>query len=370
MYMHFSSPERLAGELLAAADANTLWLLCIADCHGHQVPDLLAACRANALRVCGGLFPGLIDGAATRDSGLIAIALPAASRMALADLKASGVTWRLPPPALAGDASASSTILVDCLAPHITGLLEDIYDRYGNRISHVGAGTGYHDLRPAPSIFTEQGSHRHAALLVITPQPATVQVRHGWKRVMGPFVASRTQGNIIQELNWQPAGSFYRDQVVSHDPSYAGHPIFPDINSAYPFCISKEGGEDVIRDPIRLTAADEIVALSDVTENSVLYLAHGNRQSLIDAARLAVEDCGRPPDVERCFVSDCYSRALMLGNAFAQELAAVSRAVAQFTDSTPEGVLALGEIAANGQQNLELLNKTIVVALTHRQTHE
>jgi hypothetical protein len=370
MYLPFTSSEQVIADLRAAAETDALWLLCIADSHGDDLPDLLAAFRTLGMKVCGGLFPGLIQGAATKDTGMIAIPLPAASQVALAKLAPGSVDWQTPPANVNENGQASAIILVDCLAPNIAGLLEDIYDRYGHRVSYVGAGAAYRDLRPAPTLFTEQGTQGHAALLITTREQATVRVRHGWKRVRGPFVASRTLGNIIREFNWESAGSFFRQEVVALNPEYAAHPVFPDLSTIYPLCIGKEGGEDVIRDPIQITEGGEIVVLSDVMENSVMYLAHGNRVSLIEAARQAVEDCGMPQDVARCFVSDCYSRTLMLGEAFPQELETVCRAVARFTDAVPEGVLAMGEIAANGEQSLEFYNKTFVVALTHRQAHE
>jgi hypothetical protein len=244
--------------------------------------------------------------------------------------------------------------------------MEDLFDRYGSLINHFGAGTGYHDLRPVPTLFTENGMLREAALIVLIPRRTTMSVRHGWTRVAGPFVASRTHGNVIQELNWEPAGTFYRQVVINQSSDYADRPIFPDTSAMFPLCIAKEGAEDVIRDPIGLTDADEILVLSDVAENSVMYLAHGDQQSLIAAARQVVQDCGTPNDLEHCFVSDCYSRALMLGDAFAQELQTVHSELRRFSSVTPEGVLALGEVARARGQFLELYNKTIVVALTHR----
>lgn len=206
--------------------------------------------------------------------------------------------------------------------------------------------------------------------MIFTPNKTTVRVRHGWERVAGPFVASLTDGNVILELNWESAGSVYLKHVIEQDPSLKDRPIFPDINSVYPMCIAKEAGEDILRDPLRLTANDEIVVLSDVTENSVMYLAHGDHASLVAAARQAVDDCGTPNDIESCFISDCFSRVLMMGDTFTEELEAAHDALRRFSDVVPEGVLALGEIANNCGQYLELFNKTFVVALTHKQSDE
>lgn len=243
--------------------------------------------------------------------------------------------------------------------------MEDIYDRYGNHMHHVGGGGGYHDLRAAPAIFTREGPHHHAALMIAMPRHLTLGVRHGWKRVAGPFAVSRSEGNVIQELDWEPAGAFYRNQVGLQNPALRDKPVFPDVNSTYPLCIAKEGSEDIMRDPMYITDADEVVVLSSVTENSVMYLAHGDRDSLIEAARRAVEDCGTPGHVQQCFISDCYSRVLMLGDDFNRELDTARSALKGIADVELEGVQALGEIAANGTQKLEFFNKTFVVGLLH-----
>ena len=368
MHLPFTSATQVHADLHAAsADAgHPLWLLCIADCHGESVAELLELLRARNMRVCGGLFPGLIANGARIDSGLLAIPLPPESRVACVELRDSGLTWLQPPPEPSEEAgTACSLMLVDCLAPGISGLLEEIYDRYGNRLHHVGAGTGYHDLRRAPSVFTEAGFIPHGGLLVMTPRRATVHVRHGWSRVRGPFIATRTRGNVIQELNWEPAGAFYRAQVAELAPELAALPVFPDIGAIYPLCIGKEGSEDVMRDPMEINEAGELVVLSDVPENAVMYLAHGNRESLVESARLLARECGEPNDVAACFIANCFSRALMLGDDFPRELATVSEALARFSPVPAEGVLALGEIAANGGGSVDFYNKTLVVALSY-----
>lgn len=366
MYFEYRGADSAAACLAEAADPGTEWLLCLADRHANDLPAFLSACRDAAVPVCGAIFPGLIHDARGVDHGFVAVPLPSGSRIALAQLSENSLSWKIAPPELTGTNFSSAFLLVDCLAPNIDGFLEEIYDRFGTRINHVGAGAGYHDLRDAPAIFTGEGLEPAGALLILVPRRATVAIRHGWKRVAGPFVASSTRGNVIRELNWEPAGTFYRAQVAVQNPELADKPVFPDLNSTYPLCIAKEGSEDIFRDPMRISEADEVVVLSAVSENSVMYLAHGDHDSLIQAARQAIEDCEAPHDVEQCFISDCYSRALMLKEDFARELETVRTALSSFTSAEIEGVQALGEIAANGKQKLEFFNKTFVIGLMHR----
>ncbi len=365
MFLAFQNAKQVANELADSPRSKTNWLLCVADRHATEMAALLDACREKGLVVCGGIFPGLIHGGEGLEHGIIAFPLPSGSRIALASLGEGGIRWEKPLPENARGDFSSSIIIVDCLAPNIDLLLDDMYDRYSNRMHHMGAGAGYHDLQPSPTVFTAEGIHEKAGLVVILPARMTSNVRHGWERVAGPFIVSRSKGNRIQELNWEPAGRFYRTQVGLQNPVYRDKPVFPDLSSAYPLCIAKEGSEDIIRDPFQITEFDEVVTFSDVAENSVVYLAHGDQDSLIRAATRAVRECYVPAEVEFCFISDCYSRATMLGGDFSRELESARKTLAEVSDVEPEGVQALGEIAANGTGKLEYFNKTFVIGLVH-----
>lgn len=363
MHLNFDSPRQVVAALEASANPSGLWLLCVVDRHADRLQALLDELAASGIDACGGIFPGLIHGARHLDHGLLAVPLPPGSQVATADLSQHSPRWLQPRPLDQGP--ASTLAFVDCQAPGIAGFLEALFDQYGNQVRQAGGGAGFRDLRASPSIFCGRQLLPQAGLLILLPRQATVQVRHGWRRVRGPFVATRTRGNVIQELNWEPAGRFYRNLIGELAPELGDRPVFPDLNSIYPLCIGKEGGEDVMRDPIDITADDEIVVLSDVPENSVMYLAHGNRDTLVAAAGQAVADCGRPPGITSCFVSDCYSRALMLGNQFTRELDCIDSGLREAVGIPAEGVLALGEIASDGRRSLEFYNKTTVIALQH-----
>ncbi len=312
----------------------------------------------------GGIFPALIHDGIRHDSGLVAIPLPAGSQVVSGHTSQSRCDWLRGLPAVVEARDSSVIILTDCMAPNISGLLEQVYDHFGNAASYVGGGAGFHDLRRAPCIFTEQGLLPDAAVVALTPETTSVGARHGWQRMSGPFVASRTEGNIIHELNWEPAGEFYRRQVAALNPALTGLPIFPDVAAAYPLTIAKEGGEDVVRDPIRIDDAGRLVVLSDVQENAVMYLGFAEPDAVVAAAGRAVADLTVEGAISRCVIFDCYSRSMMLGADFTRELQFAGGQLSSLTAVKPDGVLAMGEIASNGKGNLEFYNKTFVVAAT------
>ncbi len=195
-----------------------------------------------------------------------------------------------------------------------------------------------------------------------------VSVRHGWERIEGPFVATSTHKNVIRELNWEPAMEIYRRALPPELRDVAPDDFFSLVTPSYPFSIQKEGREDVVRDPIRLTEDGELVCLTDVSANSVMYLVHGDPESLIMAADQAVREVATraSPPIGGCLVCDCYSRAMLLGKEFHRELGI---AADRLEDVAPgleaEGGIVLGEIASNGEQSLEFYNKTFVVSVNY-----
>jgi hypothetical protein len=366
MYLPFESATELVARLLDAGSGRASWLLCVSDRHAETLPELFNVARTQGLELCGGVFPGLIEGVRRRDSGVIAIPFPQGSRIVAASVHQDRVEWLDQLPDSNRHSVSSMLLLIDCLSLGIARYLEEIYDFYGATDHYVGAAAGYHDLRPSPAIFTQDGFIPKGGLLVQLPVSTTSCVRHGWNRVAGPFIVTRTKKNLIQEINWEPAGSFYRKVAESLAPELKGKPVFPDLNSRFPLCLAKQSAEDVVRDPLEINSDDEIVMLSELPENSAIYLIEANRETMVAAAREAARECRSSHEVEAFFVSDCYSRALILDQDYEDELEAVAGELEKFSQAPVQGVLAMGEICGDGHSSLEFYNKTFVISAIHR----
>lgn len=341
------------------------WLLFLADRHAPQLPALLAAAQRRGVTLHGGIFPGLIVSAGYSDEGAIALPLAESAQVVCATLEDDDIDWHAPLPDPVSAGIHSALIFLDCLAPNVSRFLEEIYDQCSNTISYAGAGTGFHDLRRESSLIHDNRLVPHGGVVVLLKEDASTNVKHGWSRVAGPFIATRTTRNVIQELNWEPAGSFYRNEIAKLNPELRDKPVFPYLNSTYPLSINKQSSEDILRDPIDINDQDEIVLLSELSENSAMYIVEGDEQSLIRAAEQAITDCKTDRPVSVCFVSECYSRALKLKEALKKELGVVDEALRQFTSVRAEGVLALGEICGNRHSSLAFYNKTFVISLIH-----
>ncbi len=327
-------------------------------------PDLAGiqgALRQAGIPSFGGLFPGVIWDARQRERGVILARLPLHQPPALiTGLGQGGYEERLR--ALAdqlGDDPATALILVDGLSPRLGALMHALYAAFGEGVTYLGGGAGSLSLQPTPCVFTGEGLAGDAMVLALLDLPARLGVRHGWIPVGQPLLSTQTQGNRIRELNWQPAYELYRDAVQRDGGAAPNRDAFFDVAKGYPFGIYREGAEPVVRDPIAVEGSD-ILCVGEVPENALLQVLHGEPDRLIAAARRAAQDSAIQGG-ENAFVVDCISRVIFLEDRFREELEAVRDGMALPADRTLPGILSLGEIASNGDQYLELFNKTIVV---------
>jgi hypothetical protein len=215
-------------------------------------------------------------------------------------------------------------------------------------------------------VLTPLGVLRDAAIVGIVDLDSRLGVRHGWRKLTGPFVATRTRGNVLVELNWRGAFEVYAEAIGQH----LGHPVnredFCDVRRRYPFGIHRRGCEDVVRDPLSVTDRGELACCGDVQENAVLYILEGEKDALVRAAALAVQDCRMDAGVpsRQGLIIDCISRVMFLEDEFERELRAVRDGMACQGESAPQGAATLGEISSSGGF-LEFFNMTIVTGVLH-----
>ena len=158
-------------------------------------------------------------------------------------------------------------VFVDCLSPHTSELVEDLFNRYGNSVKYFGGGGGNATVSEAPCIFHTEGAFRNAAVCALTSLGGDVRLRHGWQRVEGPFVATKTDANTIMELNWEPAGDVYLRSLPEGLQGVSPEDFFAKVTPGYPFAIQKEGEEDLVRGPVKLTGQSELVCVSGVPDH-------------------------------------------------------------------------------------------------------
>lgn len=338
----------------------------------ENAPDLEAVrgfFEKENVHVFGGLFTGVIhDGTYLREGALLSV-IPAPFGVHI--IPKEGENPVLPDSlkglSLPEDRDWSVITMIDGLMENISNMLSGIHNHFGESANFFGGGAGSLSLVQQPCLFTNEGVFQDAALLCPFPLKSNIGVRHGWEQIYGPVVATRTEGNVVHELNWAPAFEVYKE-IVSND---AGKELtiddFFSIAKAYPFGIYREGEEFIVRDPLMAKEDGSIVCVGEVPENTVLNILKGETETLLQAAKQASLDAVSEEDsLVELFVVDCISRTLFLEDDFGKEIAMVKEAV---SSKSPSGILSLGEIATEkGSGLLSFFNKTIVVSALYHES--
>ena len=333
-----------------------------------EAPQLVEELRKTGRRFFGGVFPGVIWGGRKYENGCVATCLPEAGEPIVIPSVSSG-TYNLPELVGAQDLSLVKTamILVDGLSPNISMLLSRLQRAFGPEVRFIGGGAGSISLRRFPVVFTRDGVFQDAAVVVPLAVECSLGIRHGWKRLAGPFVANRTQGNVLQELNFKEAFSFYRQIVERDSQECLTADRFYQLAMRYPLGIHVENQEDIVRDPLMLNGDGYPVCCGDIPESTVISVLKGDSMDLIHAAERAADDCLSKADgrsVSHALIFDCISRVHFLGGYFEREVDVInSRLALAAGRPEPMGVLTLGEVASYDQAEPRLFNKTTVLSV-------
>ncbi len=327
----------------------------------------------NKRTICfmGAIFPAIINGTEHYKDGVIVKKIPYLQEPTIVKNISAGELTFPDFSFLTSNTSKKYTFftIIDGLSNNITNYISSIYNRLGNTVSYLGAGAGSLSLIQKPCLFYKDGFVEDAALICIFDMKSKLGVRHGWDKLVGPFVATKTNGNTIIELNWQNPYEVYKDAIKKDCGKDIEANNFMDISKSYPFGMYKEGGEDIIRDPLKLGKNGEIVCIGEVPENSILYIMKGDNESLIKATEKATTDClnnGVKIDFEHTIIIDCISRALFLENDYVKELKVIEKNITSPIDeATPQGALTLGEISSHGEGWVDFFNKTTVIGMLY-----
>lgn len=358
------NPREIAQAMQQNAASDTLFVVMVAENTPLDVAQLMTALNETTCQYIGGIFPKLIFDDKLLNLGVIVTQLKGLQKIhtvrGLAD-----VSYALEkhPEVLGSDYCVFA--LVDGLASGISGFLSELYRSYGSEIRYFGGGAGSLSLQQAPCIFSREGFLEDAAVYCLLNQTTHLGVKHGWEKLGGPFIATKTNANIVEEINWKPAFEVYRELVEADSGASFDSQAFFDIAKGYPFGMVREGSECIVRDPIAVNEQGHLICVGEVAENTFLNVLKGKIDPLIiaagQAAAEAADQAGKPT---AAIIIDCISRVLFLGDDFEREAKAVSIALRnKEIDPTIRGALSLGEISSFGEGFLEFFNKTTVVGL-------
>ncbi|MEA3331915.1 MAG: FIST C-terminal domain-containing protein [Campylobacterota bacterium] len=303
--------------------------------------------------VCGAIFPQVIYKEKNYSDAIVVVDLSEGALITLtsfADFDKSKI-----------DSQADDIILfVDGLSSGITNFLEELYESTSIQTNIIGAGAGKMTLKQEKVLFTKESIIQDGALLLSNSWHISTSAKHGWEKIAGPYIANNVEDTVLHSLDYNDAFEIYK-KVVEKDCGLSfDEGNFFDIAKSYPLGISKVGNELLVRDPIA-KQENSLVLVGDMDNNSVVYILKGNKEKLINSAKLATKEAlSNKKNLKGIFIIDSISRVLFLEDDFKKELQVIKESIGN-RDITIFGVLSLGEIANTNLDYIDFYNKTCVI---------
>lgn len=255
----------------------------------------------------------------------------------------------------------TAILLADGLSSKMKELTNTIYDKIGDRVTYIGGGAGFYDLKHRPCIFNSEGIFEDVAIVSIIPNKAVLSVQHGWGKLAGPFSVTKSNANTLSELDCRNAFDVYREIIENEEDLILYGTDFFEVAKDHPFGIVKNTGQElVVRDPIALNEKEEIICVADIPENSLVYVLKGNKDTLLNASSEVAKECSRTAPIKyNTLLFDCISRAMFLEDLFNEELTNIQSKLRY----PLEGALSIGEISSLKNGNIEIHNKSSILGL-------
>ncbi|MCD6432429.1 MAG: FIST C-terminal domain-containing protein, partial [Sulfurimonas sp.] len=287
--------------------------------------------------VCGAIFPQVIYGEKHYIDAIVVIELSHGALVTLtsfSDFDKSKI-----------DSEADDIVLfVDGLSSGITNFLEELYESTSIKTNIVGAGAGKMTLKQGKVLFTKESIIQDGALLLSNSWHISTSAKHGWEKIAGPYIANDVEDTTLHSLDYVDAFKIYKKIVEKDSGLSFNENNFFDLAKSYPLGISRIGNELLVRDPIS-KKNNSLVLVGNMDNNSVVFILKGNKEKLINSARLATKEAiSKKANLKGIFIIDCISRMLFLEDDFKKELQVIKKSV-ESKDLTMFGVLSLGEIA-------------------------
>ena len=367
---------RCAGREAAAAalGADDAKLLVVFSSGNHDLAALLAGIddAAPGVPMIGCSTAGEIATAGPRDHSVVVLTLggdgftiaTTVATDASACLREAGATVARAACQVSHCEHRVLMLLSDGLAGDQQEMVRGAYGVVGADVPLVGGCAG-DDLQMTKTFQLHDGRVLTNAVVgaaIGSDAPLGIGVRHGWRRVGEPMVATRSAGNRVFQLDDQPALDVYLDRLDAPTQARTDAAAFTRFALTHPLGLARRRGEEHVRFVGDADFAERSLGLiAEVPQGGLAWFMEGDDESVLAATDGACADAlahlaGRPP--LGMFAFDCIARRGVLGDTGIA--AEVARIAASASGAPVAGFYTYGEIArTSGVSGFH--NQTLVV---------
>lgn len=246
--------------------------------------------------------------------------------------------------------------LFDGFSNHNLSFIEKVYGDIKINSSILGGGAGCFN-EPDRSMFFHNGKfYKDSAILVFFNQKINLGVGLGLSSFDGPFLATKTSGKVLKEIDYSNAFDFYANLIKKETGKDITPETFYEVAKDYPIGIVKHNKDTVIRDFVGLNENNELVLAGDIEENSVFNILKFKSKEIKKSTLQACHDANIK-NSDFTFVFDCVSRFDSLEDEYENQISTI------YENSNKKlfGVLCIGEIANKENKYIDFLNKSCVI---------
>lgn len=198
-----------------------------------------------------------------------------------------------------------------------------------------------------------------------------IGVKHGWIPVGVPMKVTRSEGNVLHEVDGKPAISIYEEYFGEKEAASLRSETLAKLAITYPLGLSVSGtSELLIRDPLSVDSSGSITCAADIPEGSEVRLMVGSIEEAITVAKEAAANAlsqldGAPP--KAIVIFNCIARSKLFGERSGEEISAIQEVLGR--DVPLIGFYTYGEQAPLGGEvrdikrcNTTFHNETVVIA--------
>jgi len=353
LHMYYSKIEDFESEVYE----NEGFIVFVPENEEDNVEHIIEYLNNKNIKFMGGIFPFVLNNGDKYDRGIVIKKISLFGNIKLIDMQSEQKKGYLEN--IEKLKNKTLIIIVDGLSLYINNFINNIYTELTTNVKYIGGGAGSLSLTRKPYVFNNEGIFIDHAVIAVMNNNIALEVELGWEKLIGPLIANKVYKNTILELNWQNPLSIYKKVVESDSNKAMTSSNFFDISKQYPFGIENINGYMVIRDPIDANEKGELICVSEVPKNSVLYVLKGDKENMVSSVKRLYEKADKIYKKHTnilCF--DCISRTLFLEDKFDTMLGKIK----EYDNISFDGALTIGEISScGGKGYIEFLNKSLVV---------
>ncbi len=273
----------------------------------------------------------------------------------------------------AGENLKTFVMLPDVLKGNGAEIVRGVLESLGEHFPVVGGASGddFQFKKSFQYLNDTVYSDRVVGLGMTGDFKIGIGVKHGWIPVGIPMKVTKSEGNILHEVNGKPAINVYEDYFGVAEADVLKTETLGKLAITYPLGIKVEGNEELlIRDPLTVDANGSITCAAEIPVGSDIRLMIGSVEEAVKVAKLAASNAleqleGDTP--KAIIVFNCIARNKLFGQRSGEEIQAIQEVLGRevpligfytYGEQAPMN----GEVKNINQCNSAFHNETVVIA--------